>query len=877
MSSVQPSSSDRKSAAVAYGLPCADCGTYYSAQSPKCPTCSSTRRGAFTGNASARSKSKPASAPLSPVLAPPVTSATERIYSRLAYGLPCAKCGCYYSGDLKECPTCRSTQRGAPIFGPRAVPVSASPVSPASPTRGEALRGLGLPCAECGAYYSGDLAACIHCGSVRRDPFAKTVLRLGPTLVVSDKSAVVSPATSARPTTRVVRFGLPCAKCHSYYEAGRDACPSCGHRERQKIAAAPPAPQIAIASSAAEITPQPPALPPPLPSGNAAALAADIADLLIRKLNEPEPASSVAPVAAEEATFAPPLSAPEPTASALPPALVTAAQKLATETEPPAQRLLQEQVEIPAPVAETPAALVQEEVSVIPAISPLEIAPTVSAPLSSSETAAANVPPIEPALPAEEFATLAEPPVVHFSQEQVELCAPIAETLTPLVQEAVSVTPAISALEIAPTVSEPPAEPPPSFAFDLKTFSPFALPQHFVVETEPTSLDDSDSLTAAISRAVDRALRALRILPAPDQPALALLSSAPVPVRDSATEFVLEPLAATSKTPSAEEIPSALAEAAEPPLQASLPAIAALQPTAQDVETTEPENDLSETLSPDPAIVAAIEADAATFDLPPREEPLAPEAGATAVEPVVSLPEELPPATFASETVEEVQTKTDLDAPFIADHALVEPALGISTPGPAVQEGTPPATSAAPSIPETAFELTPPDPTEALPQPVREETSSRVEPTQFLLLPFPPAASLDCPTCYVTYDAALDSCPACRQAASALPAAAEVLAAVPLIAAPEPVIAIPAEPEITILRCVVCDTPYSVLETTCPACAKTADHVVMISAPAPIVDTPLTPAPEQPSAVLLSPAPEDAMTLIDALDFFEELTRKLRA
>jgi hypothetical protein len=481
---------------------------------------------------------------------------------------------------------------------------------------------------------------------------------------------------------------------------------------------------------------------PPLPAESAAALAADIADLIIQKLQATEPPESPAPpVAAENVPPTPQLSAREATAATAPPlAPVVAAEELSTEAVLPAEEATPEQAELPALIADAPASLVQEEVSVMPA-SP--------------------------------------------------------------------------ALEITPAVSELPAGPPPP-AFDLAAFAPIAPPQHFVfvVETEPSLLDDSDSLTAAISRAVDRAMRALRILPGQDQPAPASLSSAPT-TPDIVAELVPESLAAAPQVPSAEETQPTLTDAAEPPIEAAPTSIPTLQPTAQVVPAAHPESDLSET-APDPATVAAIEADAAMFDLPPHEELLAPEANATAVEPVVPVVEESPQATLAPEAVLEAQMTIVVPAP-----AIVEPAFEVSSAAP-IEE---------PSL-----------------QPVPEEA------------------------------AALDSCPACAQATAVLSSPdSEVLAALPLLATPEPVIAIPAEPEITVVRCAVCDNPYSILENACPACTQAAEKVVMISAPAPIVDIPQTVATAEPETLIPGPAPEDTMTLIDALDFFEELTRKLRA
>lgn len=51
------------------------------------------------------------------------------------------------------------------------------------------------------------------------------------------RTDVVSPADSAR---KPMGYGLPCAKCHLYYPADLDVCPTCKHNER----VSPSVPQI---------------------------------------------------------------------------------------------------------------------------------------------------------------------------------------------------------------------------------------------------------------------------------------------------------------------------------------------------------------------------------------------------------------------------------------------------------------------------------------------------------------------------------------------------------------------------------------------------------------------------------------------------------
>jgi hypothetical protein len=47
--------------------------------------------------------------------------------------------------------------------------------------------------------------------------------------------------TAEKPSRKVTGYGLPCSKCHLYYPADLDACPTCHHKER----VSPIAPKIA--------------------------------------------------------------------------------------------------------------------------------------------------------------------------------------------------------------------------------------------------------------------------------------------------------------------------------------------------------------------------------------------------------------------------------------------------------------------------------------------------------------------------------------------------------------------------------------------------------------------------------------------------------
>jgi hypothetical protein len=60
-------------------------------------------------------------------------------------------------------------------------------------------------------------------------------------------------ASETAQTTAHVGYGLPCAKCHLYYPANLDACPTCKHKER----VSPVAPKLTArpAQSAAETVP----------------------------------------------------------------------------------------------------------------------------------------------------------------------------------------------------------------------------------------------------------------------------------------------------------------------------------------------------------------------------------------------------------------------------------------------------------------------------------------------------------------------------------------------------------------------------------------------------------------------------------------------
>jgi hypothetical protein len=63
-------------------------------------------------------------------------------------------------------------------------------------------------------------------------------------------AAAASPANTPR---RASGYGLPCAKCHLYYPADLDACPTCQHNER----VSPVAPKILprVAQTVADVTP----------------------------------------------------------------------------------------------------------------------------------------------------------------------------------------------------------------------------------------------------------------------------------------------------------------------------------------------------------------------------------------------------------------------------------------------------------------------------------------------------------------------------------------------------------------------------------------------------------------------------------------------
>jgi hypothetical protein len=49
---------------------------------------------------------------------------------------------------------------------------------------------------------------------------------------VAKENAARRMASDAPQTSRPVGYGLPCAKCHLYYAANLDACPTCKHKER---------------------------------------------------------------------------------------------------------------------------------------------------------------------------------------------------------------------------------------------------------------------------------------------------------------------------------------------------------------------------------------------------------------------------------------------------------------------------------------------------------------------------------------------------------------------------------------------------------------------------------------------------------------------
>ncbi len=71
------------------------------------------------------------------------------------------------------------------------------------------------------------------------------------------KEAAARRAESSKPTESVRKssgYGLPCAKCHLYYPADLDACPTCQHAERVS-AIVPKMPQRPVQAEAEEIVP----------------------------------------------------------------------------------------------------------------------------------------------------------------------------------------------------------------------------------------------------------------------------------------------------------------------------------------------------------------------------------------------------------------------------------------------------------------------------------------------------------------------------------------------------------------------------------------------------------------------------------------------
>ncbi len=57
-------------------------------------------------------------------------------------------------------------------------------------------------------------------------------------------------AQSASDTSRKVGgYGLPCAKCHLYYPADLDSCPTCHHKERESVVVAKIPPKAAQAAT----------------------------------------------------------------------------------------------------------------------------------------------------------------------------------------------------------------------------------------------------------------------------------------------------------------------------------------------------------------------------------------------------------------------------------------------------------------------------------------------------------------------------------------------------------------------------------------------------------------------------------------------------
>jgi hypothetical protein len=410
-------------------------------------------------------------------------------------------------------------------------------------------------------------------------------------------------------------------------------------------------------------------------------------------------------------------------------------------------------------------------------IQEFRLAPTEAAALSQS---VAEAPETVLSIPAAE-PTVALPPEVATAMQPV--LAP-AEPPAPVVPEipAVAVTPAA---DVAPQEPPIPAEQTPVFAFDLAAFAPVASAQHFVVETEPSILNDPDSLSAAISRAVDKAMRALRILPA-----IEAVLATPAP-----------PVAASSAP---EEIVVADVEAAAP-------------------------------------ISSSLDLPAAAADVPGQQVSVMPEVSAAAVEPVAPTSPLFPP-------LEPIAPK-EAETASISEQLL----------------------AALPSEPAALAPLPAPPPV-AMEHPVAEAA---------LMLSIPESAWLDCPTCHASYDAALETCPTCA-AASSSSEVSEVPITTEDTSADREVAVAPAQPEIDldVVRCAVCDSPYLASNATCPACLRASQSAEATTAPAlesvaAVSEISLVPPP----AAVHGPASVDdeSMTLIDALDFFEELTRKLRA
>ncbi len=88
------------------GLPCPKCGSYYYSDEPSCPVCEGQR-----ATSSRLAMQDTSQCPI--LLHEPGRSQPAKESKRL-YGLPCAKCGCYYYSDEPSCPICSQRMSSRP-------------------------------------------------------------------------------------------------------------------------------------------------------------------------------------------------------------------------------------------------------------------------------------------------------------------------------------------------------------------------------------------------------------------------------------------------------------------------------------------------------------------------------------------------------------------------------------------------------------------------------------------------------------------------------------------------------------------------------------------------------------------------------------------